>query len=309
MFQKNNFVRGRRRRSDAIVQKFFILIGVFFIGILGIAAYLHLSSGQGDAANIAMQPLAPIDDGLIEVIIPINNITPGTGFQPQMFRKVKKPEVVVGPETVRSFEDLKGMYAKGVLVANNLVNREFITNLQPVNALTATIPSGYRAIAIAVNATSSVEGWAQGGARVDVVWVTDFTGRNIATTIAHNVKVLSANRRTEVGPVNAKGKSGARAQQPEEAIPPTVTLMLTLQDAMKVRLAALNGDLSLVLRGIDDTGGVVTSGIINETMLYSDGTVGQKLAPRQELISVRVKDPKTGKEELMKFQYGHRVYN
>ena len=302
MFQKNNFVRGRRRRSDAIVQKFFILIGVFFIGILGIAAYLHLSSGQGDAANIAMQPAAPIDDGLIEVIIPINNITPGTGFQPQMFRKVRKPEVVVGPETVRSFEDLKGMYAKGVLVANNLVNREFITNLQPVNALTATIPYCYLAIAIAVNATSSVEGWAQGGARVDVVWVTDFTGRNIATTIAHNVKVLSANRRTEVGPVNAKGKSGARAQQPEEAIPPTVTLMLTLQDAM-------NGDLSLVLRGIDDTGGVVTSGIINETMLYSDGTVGQKLAPRQELISVRVKDPKTGKEELMKFQYGHRVYN
>ena len=78
---------------------------------------------------------------------------------------------------------------------------------------------------------------------------------------------------------------------------------------MKVRLAALNGELSLVLRGIDDTGGVVTSGIINETMLYSDGTVAQKLAPRQELISVRVKDSKTGKEELMKFRHGHRVYN
>ena len=44
-------------------------------------------------------------------------------------------------------------------------------------------------------------------------------------------------------------------------------------------------------------------------MLYSDGTVDQKLAPLHEFISVRVKDPKTGKEELMKFEHGRRVYN
>ena len=254
---------------------------------------------------MATAPRPAPQEGTIEVIVPIANIQPGSAFQPQMFKRERKPEVVVGPDTVRSFDELKGMYARGVLVANRLVNREFLTSLQPVNALTASIPPGYRAIAISVDATSSVEGWAQPGARVDVVWVTEYTGRNTASVIAHNAKVLSANRRTEGAQVAKRGSQGGRAAA-VEAIPPTVTLLLSVQDAMKVRLAALHGKLGLVLRGAEDTGGVAMTGAISEASLFGETFKASQVAQRQVTV-VRVKDPKTGAEELMKFERGRRL--
>lgn len=315
MFQKKgNFVQMKRRRSGLPLPQLSILAGVFFLAAVGIPVFLHFSSQPSSATTAVQQPPPLPMEGTIEVLVPVANIQPGSGFQPHMFKRERKPEVVVGPDTVRSFEELKGMYAKGVLVANRLVNREFLTSLQPVNALTASIPPGYRAIAIEVDATSSVEGWAQPGARVDVVWVTEYTGRNTASVIAHNAKVLSANRRTEgaqPGQRNRQAKPGnAPAQAGQgglgEAIPPTVTLLLSVQDSMKVRLAALHGKLGLVLRGAEDTGGVTVTGAISEASLYGDSFKAAQVAQRNITV-VKVKDPKTGAEETMRFERGRRL--
>ncbi len=305
MFQKRgSFVQKRRRRGDSLAPQLVVLVLVFFVSVIGIAAVLHFTSGSSNAANMAVQPTPLPDPGTVEVILPIANIQPGSGFQPQMFKRDRKPEEVVGPEVVRSFDELKGMYAKGVLVANRLINRDFLTTLQPVNALTASIPPGYRAIAIPVDATSSVEGWAQAGVRVDVVWVTEFGGRNTAAVVAHNAKVLSANRRTEAQRGVSKSKQGG--QGGDEGIPPTVTLLLSVQDAMKVRLAALHGKLGLVLRGAEDTGSVAISGAFNESSLYQQENNNVR-APTRHITVVRVKDPKTGREEILKFERGQRV--
>jgi pilus assembly protein CpaB len=306
MFQKkSNFVQMRRRRGDSALPQVVVLAGICFLTVLGVGIFIHFSSGRGNASTLAMHPQLEIpQEGTVEVIVPINNIPPGSGFSPQMFKKERKPEIVVGPETVRSFDELKGMYTKGVLVANRLISRDFLTSLQPVNALTASIPPGYRAIAIAVDAASSVEWWAQPGARVDVVWVTEYTGRNTASVIAHNAKVLSANRRTEAL------RGGARKSQnsagKDEGIPPTVTLLLSMQDTMKVRLAALHGKLSLVLRGAEDTGGIASSGSIHEASLYGDINEGQ-VAPQRKITVVTVKDPASGKVEELKFERGYRI--
>jgi pilus assembly protein CpaB len=307
MFQKKSIFVQRRRRGDSFLPQAIILAVVFCLTVVGAGMFIHVSAGKSNATQMAQAPSVILPQaGTVEVIVPINNIPPGSGFQPQMFKKELKPEVVVGPETVRSFDELKGMYSKGVLVTNRLVNRDFLTSLQPVNALTASIPSGYRAIAIAVDATSSVEGWAQPGARVDVVWVTDFTGKNTASMIAHNAKVLSANRRTEAARGLARKSGGAPAAK-DDGIPPTVTLLLTVQDAMRVRLAALHGKLSLVLRGAEDTGGIASTGSIQESSLYGDNLNQAAALPQRNITVVKVKDPATGKQEELRFERGYRV--
>lgn len=312
MFQKRgSFVQMKRRRGALLLPQIIILASVFFVTVVGVAVFLHFSSQPSTAATIATQPEVLPQVGTVEVIVPVSNIQPGSAFQPQMFKRERKPEVVVSPDTVRSFDELKGMYARGVLVANRLVNREFLTSLQPVNALTASIPPGYRAIAISVDATSSVEGWAQAGARVDIVWVTEYTGRNTASVIAHNAKILSANRRTEGAPgaQRAKGKTAAASTAAaSEAIPPTVTLLLSVQDAMKVRLATQHGKLGLVLRGAEDTGSVSITGAISEASLFGETFKATQIAQRRITV-VRVKDPKTGAEEIMKFELGRRLPN
>jgi pilus assembly protein CpaB len=234
---------------------------------------------------------------MIEIVVPLESIPPGATLEPRMFHRVRKPEIVVSPDIVRDFEEVKGLYSRGVLVAEQPVHRDFLTSLQPVNALTASIPSGYRAIAISVDATSSVEGWAQPGARVDVIWVTKDFGTQMAYVIAPNAKVLSANKKAEGARVEGK--------ESETEIPTTVTLLLSVRDSLRVRLAALNGRLALVLRGIDSES-TKPGSPISEGALFN---LNNKpvLPNSRNIVDVKVKDRRTGKVENLKFEDGQRI--
>ena len=295
MFQNNTFVRSHRRRSQARTNKIGVAALLGFIAVGGVVLSLHMSSPPTVAKTVVPQKV--MEPGMVEVIVPLEAIPPGATLEPKMFHRVKKPDVVVGPDIIRDFEDIKGLYSRGVLVAGQPVHRDFLTSLQPVNALTASIPPGYRAIAISVDAISSVEGWAQPGARVDVIWVTRDLGSQMAYVIAPNAKVLSANKRAE--------GSQAGSSSSEGETPQTVTLLLSVRDAMRVRLASLNGRLALVLRGAEDAGLAKSSAPIGEGALFN---VNKGPAPQaRNLVSVKVRDRRTGKEEMLTFQDGERV--
>jgi pilus assembly protein CpaB len=289
---------GRNRRRGRSSPTRFVAVGAIGVGlVIAIAITLHISSGPSKANTIVTAPQQAVDDGMIDIIVPLQSVAPGATLDPKMFRRVKKPEIVVGTDILRDFEEIKGLYSKGMLVAEQPIHRDFLTSLQPVNALTASIPKGYRAIAISVDATSSVEGWAQPGARVDVIWVTRDFGMQMAYVVAPNAKVLSANKRAEGARVDGKDKEGE--------VPSTVTLLLSVRDAMRVRLAALNGRLALVLRGIDsDTH--KPAGPISEGSLFN---VGSKVVVPHDrnIVDVHVKDRRTGKVETLKFEDGLRV--
>jgi pilus assembly protein CpaB len=279
-----------------MLMKFGLAIFMVAIAFGGVALSLHLSSQPGVAKTVVPQERV-IEPGMVEIIVPLESIPPGATLEPKMFHRVKKPDLVVGPDTIRDFDDIKGLYSRGVLVAEQPVHRDFLTSLQPVNALTASIPAGYRAIAISVDAISSVEGWAQPGARVDVIWVTRDIGSQMAYAIAPNAKVLSANKKAEGARVDSKNS--------DSEVPTTVTLLLSVRDAMRVRLASLNGRLALVLRGSDDAGLAKMSGPIGEGALFN---VGRGVQPQnRNLVSVKVRDRRTGKEELLTFEDGERV--
>ena len=296
MFQNHTFARSHRRRSQAMLMKFGLVIFMVAIAFGGVALSLHLSSQPGVAKTVVPQERV-IEPGMVEIIVPLESIPPGATLEPKMFHRVKKPDLVVGPDTIRDLDDIKGLYSRGVLVAEQPVHRDFLTSLQPVNALTASIPAGYRAIAISVDAISSVEGWAQPGARVDVIWVTRDLGSQMAYAIAPNAKVLSANKKAEGARVDSKNS--------DSEVPTTVTLLLSVRDAMRVRLASLNGRLALVLRGSDDAGLAKMSGPIGEGALFN---VGRGVQPQnRNLVSVKVRDRRTGKEELLTFEDGERV--
>jgi Flp pilus assembly protein CpaB len=292
--------------------QFVVLSVVFFICIIGVVAFVHFSSVKSDASTETIQNQVVAAEGYVDVLVPIQTIPAGVALKPEQFKVDKKSEGLVTNEAPRTFEDIRGQYTRGVLLANQPINTDYLTMLQPVNALTASIPAGHRAIAISVDATSSVEGWAQPGARVDVIWVTSYSGRRTASVVAANAKVLSANRRIEGSGVTIQrngggaGKGNEKPKQ-EEVIPATVTLLLSAHDAMRVRLAALHGRLSLVLRGTDDAGVVGNSMPIGEGVLYSGVNQGQMPAKPRNLVDVTVKDPTTGAQEKLVFENGQRV--
>jgi Flp pilus assembly protein CpaB len=205
--------------------------------------FLHLSSSPTDAA---VAPPAELQQTqLSELIVPFDTVQVGSSLQPSMFRIERRPEDRITGDMIRSYDELKGLYAKGVLIKNQPVLKAALTNRQPIHVLTAMIPKNYRAIALQVEKPliDNVDGWAQPGTDVDVVWVTNVFGKEVASILAGPVRVLAANKATEWTPAKKGGGSDKLA---------TVTLLLSTRDAIRVTLAAMHGKITLGLRGLAD---------------------------------------------------------
>jgi pilus assembly protein CpaB len=159
-----------------------------------------------------------------------------------MFRKESKLATALAPSALKSFDDIRGGYAASYMPAGQPVVSDYVTLKQPVNQIQANIPDGYRAVALAVDNTTSVEGWARPGAKVDVMLAAAVNGQAALSVIIQNAKVLSAGRSTGNPPAG------------EKALPvSTVTIMVTVDEAAKLQLASSSGVLSLALRGDEDT--------------------------------------------------------
>lgn len=291
--RNSKITRGRRGRSGrdpkALVAA--SAFGVAFLIVVGLL--LHASrtpSDAGVAKEVELVPLAGI-----EIIVPIETLQVGTSFQPNMFKKEQRPEEQVSGDTVRSFDDLKGMYAKGVLVKNQPVLKGSLTNRQPVHILTAALPKKYRAVALQVEKPllDNVDGWAQPGTDVDLLWLTSAFGRESISVLAGPVRVLASNKATEGTPHQAAASTNLV----------TVTLLLSVRDAIRVSLAATQGKVSLGLRGQNDRRP-------NEASRPISSVIDERSPVEAEKPSVKVKvvDVESKTSEIMKFsQDGRRI--
>lgn len=129
-----------------------------------------------------------------------------------------------------------------------------------VNALTARIPAGYRAVSL------EIAGWALPGDEVDVMWLYQAHNRSIAAMIAHQARVLS-NERDEDTSQDAPGKS-------------TVTLLVPAEDASKVELARTTGTIALSVR----SPAVSASRPNVKPLSVSDDQAGREESPSFEFL-------------------------
>lgn len=224
-----------------------VFSGILVVVFSGLALYLLRPGGEVAPAvdTVVVEREAKLD--MVDVIVPVKNIDAGTPLEPSLFRKVPQARTGISDKVVTNFEELKGVYARSMIVAEQPLYRDYITAIRPTNAVIANIPEGFRAVTIRVDAQSSVEGWARPGARVDVVWTSKIRGKSGIAVIVENAKVLSAERQAEVSP----GAGGA-AQPAGAPVPSTVTLLVTSEDAKRVQLAATAGSMALALRGDRD---------------------------------------------------------
>jgi pilus assembly protein CpaB len=186
-----------------------------------------------------------------------------------MFKIEKRPQIGIDARTLRDIEQVQGYYARTLLLPGQPTHLDSITKVKPTSAISTKIPPGFRAVTIRTDATSSVEGWARPGSRVDVNWISKINGRQGVTTIVHNAEILSANRQAVVNPNN-----------PNAPVPTTVTLLVSAKDAKSIKLAQPTGSLELVLRGDSDTGKVEEGGSITvDDLLHGSRTAIQRSKP------------------------------
>ena len=141
--------------------------------------------------------------------------------------------------------------------------------------LAPTIPVGMRAVTVRVNDVASVAGFVLPGMHVDVL----VTGRppkadaDMTTTVLQNMLVLSAGQTIQ---------ADARGQAIQA---PTVTLLVTPDQAETLTLAGNGGRIQLVLRNSSDQAVEKTAGRYI-TELYGSGRPAATPAPRPRLRPV-----------------------
>jgi Flp pilus assembly protein CpaB len=175
---------------------------------------------------------------IVDVLVAQQAIESGVPLTPSMFRKERVPSESLVPNTISNFDEIRGAFAASYIAARQPISSDFITMKAPVNQIQATIPEGSRAVSFAVDLTTSVEGWARSGAKVDVFLASAINNRPAITTIVQNAKVLSAGRNT--------------TNEGVSQVASTVTIMVSVDEAAKIQLASSSGVLSLALRGDED---------------------------------------------------------
>lgn len=265
--------RARRIGAAALLLGSGVLCGYTAVQLLG--------SPQAEAA-------APIEPLVIErettaemvsVLVPLKPIEKGKPIEPELLGYVKRPAFTVNENMVRDFSQVQGLFARTLIPSQQPLSLELLTTERPTNEVIERIPAGYRAIAISVNETSGVEGWARAGAYVDVHWISELNGEKAAALIVENARVLSAERRLETN------------VDPNAPIPTTVTLLASERDAQRIGLASTDGSLVLHLRGMRDSGKASGNvGVLSARELLTGGGQEAGTTPFEGTVKIQGAD-------------------
>jgi len=274
----SSYFGGLQKRRDDSTIRLALLVCVTLFFVASCALILIVSSSGSDTIS---KPAVIVEKNpgieMVEVLVPVQSIEAGAALEPAMFRIESQPKVNISDKVLRDFEQIKGLYARTLILANQPLHGEFITNSKPVNTITAMIPEGYRAVTIKVDERSGIEGWARPGAKVDVSWSSNLRGKQAVTIIVQNARVISAAKHVE-------------SDNPlDGTVPPELTLLVPTEDANKILLAQQSGSLSLSLRGDRESG----KGTFSSTLTVDD-LLGPPIDPKkpkpENVIRVRSND-------------------
>ena len=240
MLFKAKFPRKLRRQSQ-FLRSIPALVAIIMAGIVFVAAR---PAKKVDAEPLRVQIVS--QDDSIEIPIPVRMIAKGERLRDVEFRTIKWPRTKIGLTYLQSLDAYKDYFAQSQLPANLPIPLAVLSNAPlDANAVAEAIPQGMRAITVKVDAESAVEGWARTGNSIDVILVrpTKESGLGLESlVIAENIKILSSGATTTN---SSGGENAARA-------PNTVTLLVSQEDALKIKTATNVGRLTFALRGNGD---------------------------------------------------------
>jgi pilus assembly protein CpaB len=162
-----------------------------------------------------------------------------------------------GPAPAGSFNKIEDVAGRGVVYAifrGEAVVKSRLAERDAGAGLAATIPPGYRAVAVRVNEVVGISGFATPGMKVDVLVTGTPPGPGssqtgtLNKTLLQNIEVLSAGQNIQK---DAEGKP---------VIVPVVNLKVTPDQAEMLSLASTDARIQLILRNPADKEIVKTPG-------------------------------------------------
>jgi len=225
----------------------FLLLAVI---VAGTTAFLARAWLQAERAAIAAQIASPkpVAAPSVQVLVARNALRTGQLIKPEDLRWQAWPQGAL-PQTYiiegkRPLTDFVGAVARtSFRIGQPLVDTDIV---MPGSRgfLAAVLRPGLRAVSVPATATSAVSGFIYAGDRVDVLLTHTLNGPNgqhsATETILRNARVIAMDQRLDFAP----------GDKPE--VGKTATLELTAKQTEIVTLGVKMGELSLVLRSLQD---------------------------------------------------------
>ncbi|MBS0222849.1 MAG: Flp pilus assembly protein CpaB [Proteobacteria bacterium] len=148
-------------------------------------------------------------------------------------------------EGKRPLTDFVGAVARGSIGAGEPITETKLVLVGTRGFMSAVLQPGMRAVSVAVSATSAVSGFIYAGDRVDVLLTHTLANQQgwqhkATETILRNARVIAMDQKVDAAPTD----------KPDVA--KTATLELTPKQTEIITLAVKMGDLSLVLRSLQE---------------------------------------------------------
>lgn len=223
----------------------------------GLAASIGISRVMDANAN---RPAASLDT--TPIYVALHNINLGDPIDASMVSLEEWPTDRVPKGSLTTLEDLEGRRPRTQIVTGTPLLEAHLLAMGETADPVANIPDGFRLQTISVNAEKSAAGLLSPGDRVDVQLFMAANARAgvptaSARVILQNIRVFAVEQAVQRAAEGDEGK----------AIPKTVSLLVTPEQAQKLNLAQNLGELSLSPRNPTDETDAQTAGITVEDLL------------------------------------------
>ena len=267
-------------RRPGSIFLFAIVIGA----LLSALVYRNLSAQRADieAARRAMQL------GTVDVLVANEAISIGSNINPTQVRTVRWPADIQPEGALRDASAVSGRIARTAIDKNQPIVETQLVN-EGTGLLPLLITQGMRGISVRVDDVTGVSGFVTPNSRVDVL-VSGNDGKENSEqkskVILQNVKVLAIGKSIE-----------QKDNKPVEV--PTVTLLVSPEDAEKLTLAARQDPVRLALRNYRDDEYVGTRGISTRTLFGDEPPPPPPAAPTVKASVRRAPPPRYAVDVLL----------
>jgi pilus assembly protein CpaB len=305
--------------------------GGIFVGVLMAAgaAFFVLSSEPPAPPPVAPQVAAqPPEIKTVNVFVAKKFIPVGTVIAANMFDVQPWPEhlLVPGFAIADGKTEIAGMVSRAAFQAQEPLIISKLVNANDPSFIAGNLPKGMRVITIQTNEIYGLAGFLAAGDRVDVLLNREVEDKvfldpdartapkrfKITESVLTNTRVIAVDQKAQAASAPESSSFVPTANQPQRYEPPrTVSLMVSPEDARRIRLAESIGTLSLALRSVEDRDEDDPLGLtfVADVSQYTPETVGvapeeapAATPPKVNLVTVvrgiAVEDKQTKKRQL-----------
>ena len=221
--------------------------------VLVIALVMATLASYGLYLAVQELPIREVEVNSVPVVVATQDLPVGTMLTTDHVRIAQWP---ASNPIQGAFAEVDTVKERGLIasvVMNEPITQTKLASREAGAGLPPSIPLGMRAISVKVNEVIGVAGFVVPGTRIDVVATVRRPGDpdSMSKVVVSNVQVLTAGTRYDL--------ETARSGEP---MPSTVvTLMVTPEEAERIALASIEGQLVLTLRNPLDTKPTMTDGI------------------------------------------------